>query len=448
MILSTIKKSQFYFIFSFALLVIIGALLLKLPIMFKEDIHGQLSWIDAFFTSTSAVCVNGLAILPLSHFSYLGQILIMLLIQIGGIGIMTMSASIIFFLGKSVGWSTNKLISNITESKSQSGMENMLKEITIYAMIVEVIGMGVLLIGFLFDGHNIYDSLWYSLFYSVSAFCNAGFSPLDTNLVGVSAIVKLAVASLAALGGLGMYAVHDVIMSFKSMQKNDKKYSWKRAFGGMPVTSKLILLVSLFLIIFGMFGIKFSQYNAGKSISYIDALFQAIIARTAGFNVVNMADLSSGSVAITIFLMLIGGAPGSTSGGMKVTTFALVCMALYATFTGKQKILCFKREIPMTNILKAFTIATIFTSLAFIGGAIFQSLTGETLQRSLFEISSAIGGTGLSLGATSFNTFNSKILVIIYMFAGRIGPLTLFLFLMQKERQSHLKYLEEKVIIG
>ena len=102
----------------------------------------------------------------------------------------------------------------------------------------------------------------------------------------------------------------------------------------------------------------------------------------------------------------------------------------------------------MTNILKAFTIATIFTSLAFIGGAIFQSLTGETLQRSLFEISSAIGGTGLSLGATSFNTFNSKILVIIYMFAGRIGPLTLFLFLMQKERQSHLKYLEEKVIIG
>ena len=153
-------------------------------------------------------------------------------------------------------------------------------------------------------------------------------------------------------------------------------------------------------------------------------------------------------MVVIVFLMLIGGAPGSTSGGMKVTTFALVCMALYATFTGKQKILCFKREIPMTNILKAFTIATIFTSLAFIGGAIFQSLTGETLQRSLFEISSAIGGTGLSLGATSFNTFNSKILVIIYMFAGRIGPLTLFLFLMQKERQSHLKYLEEKVIIG
>ena len=131
MVISTIKKSQFYFIFSFMLLVVIGALLLKLPIMFKEDIHGILSWIDAFFTATSAVCVNGLAILPLSHFSFPGQILIMLLIQIGGIGIMTMSASIIFFLGKSVGWSTNKLISNITESRTQNSMENMLKEITI-----------------------------------------------------------------------------------------------------------------------------------------------------------------------------------------------------------------------------------------------------------------------------------------------------------------------------
>ncbi|MBR7128064.1 MAG: potassium transporter, partial [Lentisphaeria bacterium] len=179
MVLSSIKKSQFYFILSFAVLVVFGTLLLKLPIMYNEDCFGKLSWIDAFFTSTSAVCVNGLAILPLSNFSYLGQVFIMLLIQLGGIGIMTMSASIIFFLGKSVGWSTNKLISNITESNSQNSMENMLKEITIYTIIVEMIGMFILLAGFLSDGYNIYDSLWFALFYSISAFCNAGFSPLD-----------------------------------------------------------------------------------------------------------------------------------------------------------------------------------------------------------------------------------------------------------------------------
>ena len=448
MVISTIKKSQFYFIFSFMLLVVIGALLLKLPIMFKEDIHGILSWIDAFFTATSAVCVNGLAILPLSHFSFPGQILIMLLIQIGGIGIMTMSASIIFFLGKSVGWSTNKLISNITESRTQNSMENMLKEITIYTMIVELIGMIVLLAGFLLDGFNIYDSLWYSLFYSISAFCNAGFSPLNTNLVGVSVIIKLSVALLALLGGIGMYAVHDVKEAFKSMKKNNKHYTLSRAFRSMPLTSKLVLLVSFLLVLIGMFVIKFSQYDASTPISYIDAFFQSAIARTAGFNVVDMNTLASGSVAISIALMLIGGAPGSTSGGMKVTTFALICLTFYATITGKSKILCFKREIPISNILKAFTIATIFICMAFIGGAIFQAETGETLQRSLFEMSSALGGTGLSMGATASNTFNSKILVIIYMFLGRIGPLTLFLFLLEKENQSHLKYLEEKVIIG
>lgn len=448
MVLSSIKKSQFYFILSFAVLVVFGTLLLKLPIMYNEDCFGKLSWIDAFFTSTSAVCVNGLAILPLSNFSYLGQVFIMLLIQLGGIGIMTMSASIIFFLGKSVGWSTNKLISNITESNSQNSMENMLKEITIYTIIVEMIGMFILLAGFLSDGYNIYDSLWFSLFYSISAFCNAGFSPLDNSLIGVSALIKIAVALLAVFGGLGMYAVHDVCIAIKSMRKNNKHYSFSRAFHNMPVTSKLILFMSFLLLILGTVGIKFCQYKAGTPIAYVDAFFQSAIARTAGFNVVDMGTLSSGSVAISIALMLIGGAPGSTAGGMKVTTFALICMALYATFSGKQKIICYKREIPMTNILKAFTIATIFISLAFIGGAIFQSATGETLQRSLFEMSSALGGTGLSLGATISNTFSSKILVIIYMFIGRIGPLTLFLFLMQREKQSHLKYLEEKIIIG
>ncbi len=448
MVLSTIKKSQFYFILSFIIMIIAGALLLKLPIMYNEDSFGELSWIDAFFTSTSAVCVNGLAILPLSNFSYLGQILIMLLIQIGGIGIMTMSASIIFFMGKSVGWSTNRVISNITESHNQNGMENMLKEITIYTMIVELIGMIVLLAGFLLDGFNIYDSLWYSLFYSISAFCNAGFSPLDDSLVGRIALIKIVIATLAVLGGIGMYAVHDISVAFKSMRKSDKHYTWSRAFNSMPITSKLILLVSFLLILIGMFVIKFSQYKSGMPISYVDAFFQSAIARTAGFNVIDMSTLASGSVAISIALMLIGGAPGSTAGGMKVTTLALIFMAFFATITGKPKILCFKREIPMNNILKAFTIATIFIILAFIGGAIFQSETGETLQRSLFEMSSALGGTGLSMGATASNTFNSKILVIIYMFLGRIGPLTLFLFLMQKEKQTHLKYLEEKVIIG
>lgn len=446
MLISSIKKSQLYFISSFLFLIFVGTLLLKMPFVIR--LGEQLSWVDALFTSTSAVCVTGLTVVDFYKFSFPGQIIVMLLIQLGGIGIMTMSASIIFFLGKNISWSENKLISNMTENYSQIGLEHMIKGITIYTLLVETFGMGLLLIGFLLNDFDIYDSLWYALFHSISAFCNAGFSPLSNNLIGLSSYIKIVIAFLIVLGGLGMYAIHDISMAIHKLSTKDSKMTLGKSFRCLRITTKLILITSLILIVLGGFAIKFFQYKAGLNISYIDAFFQSVSARTAGFNSIDMTTLSSSSVSVLIFLMLIGGAPGSTAGGMKVTTFALVCMALYSTFSGKQKILLFKKEIPMTNILKSFTVAITFIFLAFIGAAIFQAETNTLMQSALFEISSALGTVGLTLGATAENTFDSKLFVSFYMFLGRIGPLTLFLFLMEKEKKSHLIYPEEKVIIG
>lgn len=432
MLISFIKKSQFYFIFSFVGLILIGTLLLRLPIM--KGGH-QMEWIDALFTATSAVCVTGLVTVNITSFSFVGQLIVMILIQLGGIGIMTMSGSIIVLMGKNMSWSESKMLSNITDNYSPHGVENMMRAIISYTLIAETIGMLLLFVGFMLNGFSFVDSLWHSLFHAVSAFCNAGMSTLRGNLENVSDMVKIVTAVLIVFGGLGMYVVYDVWQAVANKRK-------------MRVNSKLILVTSCILIITGGLLIKYFQYRYGHSVSWTDAFFQSITARTAGFNSVAMDILAPGSILVLIFLMLIGGAPGSTAGGMKVTTFALVMAAIYNTFCGNEKVLMFKRKIATSSVLKAFTIAVTFIVLSSIGAGIFQGLTKVNMQKAYFEVVSALGTVGLSLGIGDDYTVKSKLLIILYMFVGRVGPLTLMVFLLGREKKSKLLYPEEKVIIG
>lgn len=432
MLTSFIKKSQFYFILSFLALICVGTLLLRLPILRGGR---QLEWIDALFTATSAVCVTGLVTVDLTAFSLLGQMIVMILIQLGGIGIMTMSGSIIVLMGRNMSWSESKMLANITDNYSPNCVENMMRTIIGYTIIVETIGMFFLVIFFLLDGYGFINSLWNALFHSISAFCNAGMSPLKGNLENVSAPVKTVIALLVILGGIGMYVVYDFFEFIKLHKK-------------MKVNTKLILITTLILILLGTLLIKFYQYKSGHDISWLDAAFQSISARTAGFNTIPMNILAPGSVLVLSFLMLIGGSPGSTAGGMKVTTFALVMAAIYNTFCGNEKVLIFKRKIATSTVLKAFTIAITFIVLSAVGAGIFQGMTKINMQKAYFEVVSALGTVGMSLGIGEHYSYQGKLFIIFYMFIGRIGPLTLLAFLLEKEKKSKLLYPEEKVIIG
>lgn len=432
MLISFIKKSQFYFIFSFLGLILVGTLLLRLPILKGGR---QLEWVDAVFTATSAVCVTGLVTVDLTSFSLLGQMIVMLLIQLGGIGIMTMSGSIIVLMGKHMSWSESKMLSNMTDNYSPHGVETMMRTIIGYTIVVETVGMFFLVIAFMLDGYGFIDSLWHSLFHSVASFCNAGMSTLNGNLEYASTMVKIIVALMVILGGIGMYVVYDFVESFRFNRK-------------MRINTKIILLTTFILIFIGTMLLKYYQFRSNNNISWLDSLFQAISARTAGFNSINMSILAPGSVLVLCFLMIIGGAPGSTAGGMKVTTFALVMAAIYNTFCGNEKVLIFKRKIATSTVLKAFTIAITFIVLSAIGAGIFQGMTTASMQTASFEVISALGTVGMSLGMGDDYTEQGKIFIICYMFIGRIGPLTLLAFLLGREKKSKLLYPEEKVIIG
>ena len=432
MLISFIKKSQFYFIFSFLALILCGTLLLRLPVLRGG---GTLSWVDALFTSTSAVCVTGLMTVNLTDFSFAGQVIVLLLIQLGGIGIMTMSGSILVIIGRNMSWSESKMLSQLTDNYSPNSVESLVRTIIVYTVVSEFIGMAALFVGFVMSGHQVIDAMWHSLFHSVASFCNAGISTFPDSLVRCSAVVKIIVALLIILGGLGMYVVYDIHQSLTQHRK-------------MRVNTKLVLLTSLILTIIGILLIKYYQYRNGQPIAWLDSFFMAVSSRTAGFNSVPMSVLSSGSILVLIFLMLIGGAPGSTAGGMKVTTFALVMAAIYNVFCGNEKVLIFKRKISSSTVLRAFTVAFTFIVLGLIGAGIFQSLSTANMQKAFFEVVSALGTVGLSLGMGDDYTLRGKLFIILYMFVGRVGPLTFMAFLLGREKKSKLLYPEEKIIIG
>ena len=327
------------------------------------------------------------------------------------------------------------MLSNMTDNYSQRGIENMMRTIFSYTIIAEAAGMLLILTGFILDGYPLIDSLWHSLFHSVSAFCNAGMSTLPSSLVHAGSLTKISVACMIILGGIGMYVVYDIGQSALKHRK-------------MRINTKIILITSFVLIVTGALLIKFYQTRSGINLSWIDAFFQSISARTAGFNSVDLKSFVPGSILVMLVLMLIGGAPGSTAGGMKVTTFAVVMAALWNTFSGNEKVLMFKREIAMSTVLRAFAIAVTFIVLSGIGAGIFQGLTKVDMQKAYFEVVSALGTVGMSLGIGDNYTDKSKLFIILYMFIGRIGPLTLLVFLFDRKKKSKLVYPEEKVIIG
>ena len=441
---SNIKKrlSSFQVILlGFAGVILLGALLLMLPISSAERVITPFN--EALFTSTSAVCVTGLVVKDTgSYWSAFGQAVIITLIQSGGLGVVTIAASFSMLAGRRISLMQRSTMQDAISAPKVGGIVKLTKFIITGTFIIEAVGavsmMPVFCKNFGAKG------IWMSVFHSVSAFCNAGFDILGTegnqfcSLTPYTSnpVINITVMLLIVIGGIGFLTWDDICNNkFKI-----KKYSMQ---------SKIILLTSLILILLPaiyFFIFDYSDYSIGNRL--LASLFQSITTRTAGFNTTDLTKLTRPSQAIMIFLMLVGGSPGSTAGGLKTTTMAVLILNAFACFKRKENVCAFGRRIDDSVIKNAATIVMMYITLFFIGGVSICTIEKLPLVASLFETASAIGTVGLTLGITPKLSLASQLILIVLMYLGRVGSLTLIYATLSGKKQINAKLPLEKITVG
>lgn len=441
---SNIKKrlSSFQVILlGFAGVILLGALLLMLPISSAERVVTPFN--EALFTSTSAVCVTGLIVKDTgSYWSAFGQAVIITLIQIGGLGVVTIAASFSMLAGRRISLMQRSTMQDAISAPKVGGIVKLTKFIITGTFIIEAVGavsmMPVFCKNFGAKG------IWMSIFHSISAFCNAGFDILGTegnqfcSLTSYTSnsVINITVMLLIVIGGIGFLTWDDIYNNkFKI-----KKYRMQ---------SKIILVTSLILILLPaiyFFFFDYSEYSIGNRL--LASLFQSVTTRTAGFNTTDLTKLTRPSQAIMIFLMLVGGSPGSTAGGLKTTTIAVLILNAFACFRKKEDVCAFGRRIDDSVIKNAATIVMMYITLFFIGGVSICTIEKLPLVASLFETASAIGTVGLTLGITPKLSLASQIILIVLMYLGRVGGLTLIYATLSGKKQINAKLPLDKITVG
>jgi trk system potassium uptake protein TrkH len=432
-------------ILSFALIILIGALLLVLPI--SAQAGKTVSFVDALFMSTSATCVTGLAtVLPGEDFSLFGQLVLLTLVQIGGLGIMTISSCIALFMGRNLGVREQVMMQDVLDSSSSEELLGLIIDIVKFTLLIEFMGAMVLTIGFYIEDYEIGQSLYFGFYHAISAFCNAGFALFSNNLEDFkfSPLIHLTIAMLIILGGLGFSVIQEILEAIKTRKK----------FVNFSLHSKIVIVTNSLLLAFGTTYLFFGEYLHafadytlwGK---FQVAFFQSVTTRTAGFNSVNMVDLHPHSLYMIILLMFIGASPGSTGGGIKTTTFALLVQSVKSTLSNHNRVEMFERTIPNVIVLRA--IAIFIISLITVSTVLLIMMRlepGKDFLALMFETVSAFGTVGLSMNLSPTLSSMGKIVISTIMFIGRVGPLTLVLAVGQTGSGSRLQYPESKVLIG
>lgn len=431
-------------ILGFAIVVWVGAILLWLPV--SSSSGNRISFLDALFTSTSAVCVTGLVVVDTgTAFSLFGQIVILILIQFGGLGFMTFGVIIAIVLGKKIGLKERLLIQQSTNALSVQGVVRLAINIFMIALILEIIGSILLTIRWSED-MGLKNAIYYSVFHTVSSFNNAGFALWPDSLMRYvgDPYVNLVISLLFILGGLGF----TVILDFYQNRK------WSR----LSLHTKVVLVTSGILSLTGfaaIFTIELFNPETFGPLSWGDRLwagyFQGVVPRTAGFNTLDIGHMMTASQLFIIFLMFVGASSGSTGGGIKTNTFALLFMTVYMIIRGHDELHVFKKRVAYDLILRA--LAVIIISLGVVIAATFLlTITEHSLKKDfievLFEATSAFGTVGLSMGLTPELSPLGKGIIILTMFIGRLGPLTLMFALSQRVVKNKFRYPEEKILIG
>ncbi len=445
-------------VLSFAFAIGLGTMLLSMP-RATIDGHGA-SFLDALFTATSANCVTGLTVLNtapdlaanplLPTLSRFGQIVVLLLIQAGGLGIMTLSTSAAAMMGGRLSLYGRNMMANVLD-EGVTGVQRMVHYILAMTLAFETIGAAVLTLRFLPQfPDDPARAVWFGVFHAVSAFCNAGFSLFGDNLTryGTDPVVLPTVAFLIIAGGLG-FTVVATLLTVETWSGGRRN-----AFRRMPEHVRIVLIMTGALIVVGFVGILILDANGsldgmapGQRVWA--AFFQSVTARTAGFNTVNIAAISRSSMLLFLVLMFIGASPGGTGGGIKTTTFALILLVVRATLRGRTEVEVFGRTIPQATIQKAAVITLLFIVAWAVGAMLLLATQDDlTTEQILFETTSAIGTVGLTMGATTgLDTFGKTVITFL-MFLGRIGPLTLTLALGQRIQAHAVRYPEGKVAAG
>ena len=425
----------------FAVLILFGAILLMLPIASNEGVYTP--FLKALFTSTSASCVTGLIVYDTAtHWSLFGQAVILFLIQIGGLGVVVAVTSIILLSGKRIGYSQRNTLANSISINSQGGIMKMLLFLLKWTGIIELFFASLLATQFIPE-FGVKRGLWYSIFHSVSAFCNAGFDLMGikepfsslSDYVG-NPLINISIMSLILLGGLGFVTWQDIA-------KN------KGNFHRYRLQSKIILSTTIFLVLLPALFYFFLEFREMPMESRILAsLFTAVTPRTAGFNTVDFSKFSDSGIFLQILLMLVGAAPGSTGGGMKMTTMTVLFLTSVAIFRNNSRTEAFGRTIPGEVIRNATTIAFMYISLCVLSGMFISLHEHLPLLTTCFETASAIATVGLTLGITPKLSPVSHLLLIFLMYIGRVGGLCLIYAVFPNINPNKGRLVEENVIVG
>lgn len=423
---------------SFIITIAIGALLLSLPLATSGE--GGASIIDAIFTATSSVCVTGLIVQDTpAYFSNFGLVVILVLIQLGGLGIMTISGAVALAVRRGMAVKQRAVMQQMMDQSYYEELRHVLKRILEGTFLIEVLGTIALTIAWYDPARGVLGTLWVSVFHSISAFCNAGFALFSDSLMGSQGtpVVLLVHMALIVLGGLG-FTIIGPILGFKLPR---------------GIHARLAVIVSVVLVISGFVFFLFVESTRGMleqplSMKMWNALFQSISARTAGFNSVDLATWSDASIVVTIILMFIGASPGSTGGGVKTTTLGVLVLATISMVRGRREVEFHGRRIPQEIIIKATTILLLSLALVYtftIALMLTESLPFKSL---MFEVVSAFGTVGLSLGITAELSSIGKVLITMLMYFGRIGPLTAAMIVGERMIRARFRYPEERVMVG
>ncbi|HOA29303.1 MAG: potassium transporter Trk [Candidatus Cloacimonetes bacterium] len=428
---------------SFAFVILIGTVLLMLP---AASVSGRVTPpVDALFTATSATCVTGLIVYDTgSYFSLFGQLVILALIQIGGLGIMTISTAFALIMGQRLTLKLESVMYSVMGKNTQFDLFQLIKSVVLVTAIIEI--SGAILLFFVFSGSmNPAAAMYSSIFHSISAFCNAGFSLFQDSFISLvdNPLLNFTITLLIILGGLGFAVLIDV---YRYVIKVDKVRK-------LNLHSKIVLSATFILLLIGFVAIYWAESHGtmqGFTISrrVMSSWFQSVTMRTAGFNTIDFSTIKPATVLVSLVLMFIGASPGSTGGGVKTTTFAVLLLSVTSMLRGRKELSLFNRKISLSNHREATSLITLAALIVFVVIFILLMVEGKAFDKIIFEAISAFGTVGLSMGITAQLSIVGKLLITMLMYIGRIGPLTMIYALSLRKVQARISFAEEKIAIG
>lgn len=444
---------------SFLAVILIGSLILSLPICNNGT---PATYLNNLFIATSATCVTGLVpVVTSEQFNLGGQLIIILLIQIGGLGFLTFLNLLLMMIKKKISLTNKIVLQEALNQPSLNAIPKFVKNVIKYTFVVE--GIGAFLLSFVFiPDFGFFKGIYFAIFHAISAFCNAGFDVIGSNsLIGyqTNLIINLVIPGLIIMGGLGFIVWFDIAEKIKKEYHKPSKFNWRYIFKSFSLHTKLVLIMTIILLLVGMIIFYLCEFynpdTLGK-LSFFDQLqvsyFQSATLRTAGFASVDIASLYPYTKFMMCIFMFIGGSPAGTAGGIKTVTFAISILMVYNIYHGRKEVTVFAKRIPKRLIIRSFAVITIGMSIALMSIFILSISENAPFIDIMFEAISAFATVGLSAALTPSLTVIGKIIIIILMYIGRIGPITLIISFARKSYinagKKEIKYTDGNVLLG